>query len=428
MKLITFILSLFICLGAKASQPSWITSVGDLEIVADGPEGAFVQYAKINGKLIRVYGVEHIKKSLHQVPLSGFASDDALILSNTDQLTSMAQATTQDFSWSTGPKQALVIRVDFPDVPANLTQDYVQTIMDGQVNPYFQRSSYSATSLITTVTRVYRMPHASNYYAGNTGFSRIISDSDAAASADYNFDSFDRLLIQSPHFINASGGVASTGISFVHGKSSWIGSDKFGASVIAHELGHTYGLWHASGWKVTDGNPISPAGKNAEYGDPSDIMGSENNILQQDYNPYDKHGLGWIPDAKITTVTAPGTYRVWAFDNSSALSSNRLALKIPRPSSASPNPSWDYWISIRRALKNMVHFYNGAYIQWGNFNTNFISKTYLIDLNTPGASFGDAPLSIGQTLHDPASGVSITPLDEGGTAPFQYMDIQVAFP
>jgi hypothetical protein len=346
-------------------------------------------------------------------------------------------------AWTTGTKNVLITRVDFSDLTGipeggQDTQTYVQNLADSQISPYYAQSSYGQTALVNTVTpKLYRMPQTAAYYATNGLNNLLVSDAENIAAADYTAPNYDRVII----LFSNLGGITNSQITY--GGLSDVGgpnvrcNGEFDFRVIAHELGHTYGLYHANLWAVTDGNPISPTGTDQtyisslnkstdNYGDDYDTMGANYaNDQRTDLNPNKKNILGWVTDAQVQTVTASGTYRIYRFDNSSG--TGTLALKIAK------DGVHNYWVCIRREFTDNASMQNGAYIVWAQ-NANNV--TDLLDMNTPGnqltPSSGspqgtdqDAALAVGASFTDSQANIAIRPLDDGGSAPNEYMDIEV---
>jgi uncharacterized delta-60 repeat protein len=340
-------------------------------------------------------------------------------------------------TWAQGTKKVLIIRVDFSDktgVPVNptdsqsMTEDYIVNRFNSTngVSAFYQQCSYGKTALTISptvsgdspdVTGVLRMPSTAASYATAGNNSLLHSDARAAAiAAGFAVDSYDRIGVV---FANL-GSIASSKITYgglgdVIGTHFWI-NGYFDFSVVAHEIGHNYGLNHANLWKVTDSNPVSAAGTSTEYGDTFDIMGGGSTIEHQ-FSHWNKSMLQWIPDSSVTTISSGGTYRVYRFDHPSASFSNALALKIVR------NRTQDYWIGNRRATTN-ASLNNGAYILWG-YNDN--EQGNLLDMTTPGvATTHDEALAIGTTFTDSVAGITIKPLASGGTGGAdQWLDVQV---
>ena len=51
------------------------------------------------------------------------------------------------------------------------------------------------------------------------------------------------------------------------------------SSLMAHEIGHNLGLWHAERYMSRSEKPISEDGDVIEYGNPYSVMGSANDIV-----------------------------------------------------------------------------------------------------------------------------------------------------
>ncbi len=331
-------------------------------------------------------------------------------------------------SWTTGNKNVIVIRIDFSDLPGDphgreggqdYTAAYCQTLADSQVTPYYQQSSYGLTGLSNMVTtQLYRMPQSAAFYASNNADAQLHLDAEAAASGDYAVSNFDRVLVLFSPFDNLNTTEMNYGgLSDIGGRNVWINGE-FDFRIVAHELGHTYGLYHANLWQVSDGNPISPLGVNQEYGDVFDTMGANYaDDPRTDFNPWFKNLLGWIPDSQVRTVTQTGGYRINRFDNSSGVGT--LALKVVRDS------DHNYWVGARRNFTDNSSMEHGAYVIWG-YNQN--RQSDLLDLTTPGVNELDAALAVGATFTDPDTQIVISPVDGGGSPPNEYLDVQITIP
>src|SRR5215475_11854730 len=332
---------------------------------------------------------------------------------------------------SLGLKQVLLIRTQFPDLATSKTQADCQTAME-QVRQRYVRFSYGRTDMNVTVTAVaYMMPHPSIYYVTQSNreasLTALMNDAVAAASADYPVDqtggSYDfvgdyfSFIAPAPGY----GGVHTWG-SFGT-KWFWVSGpgtlQGLSPGLIGHEMGHAYGSRHASLWQTSDGNPVSATGELVEYGDLYDQMAGATAYSQPyiDFNPWVKWHFGWIDDAQVAIVTAPGTYQFRIFRFDSAASTGLLAIKIPRGDGS------NYWIGIRRNWVTKPLEMTGAYIIWGYDVLN--NNSLLIDCNTSGSDISDSALQVGQTLNDAPHGITITPLAIGGSDPDQYMDVQV---
>lgn len=326
-------------------------------------------------------------------------------------------------AWTTGLKNILIIRVDFSDLPgAPYTAAYIQSLADTQISPYYLKSSYQLTSMINTVTtQVYRMPQTANYYAVNGANDQLHSDAESAASANYTLANYDRIILVFSSLGSISGSqITYGGLAQVGGPDVWCNGE-FDFRVIAHELGHTYGLYHGNLWQVSDGNPISPGGIDTEYGDDFDTMGANfANDQSTDFNPWFKNYLGWLANTQVVNVSTSGTYRVYAFDHNNylAAAAETLGLKIVKDS------TYNYWIGCRADFTNNASMTNGVYVIWGY---NYDRQSDLLDMTTPGNSDQDAALAVGAIFNDPAAAITFHPLTRAGVPPNDYYDVQIIF-
>ncbi len=359
--------------------------------------------------------------TLRPVPVAAIPAGDSPVSSTADFLVEASPAT----AWTVGAKSVLVIRVDFSDLTGDprrgstiYTPAYVQSLADTAIKPYYAQSSFGQTSITTTVSsQVYRMPQTATSYATAGANTQLHSDARTAAGANFDVNSYDRIVV----LFSTLGGISGSQITYgglaqVGAKNVWV-NGYFDFRVVAHELGHTYGLRHANLWQVTDGNPVSATGTSTEYGDDFDTMGANfADDRRTDFNPWFKNLLGWAADSQVQTITTNGTYRLNRFDNTTG--TGILGLKLTRDSTR------NYWVGVRRNFTTNASMQHGAYVIWG-YNSSTASD--LLDTTTPGASDADAALATGATLLDTAGNISIRTVAEGGTAPNEYLDVQVTF-
>lgn len=333
---------------------------------------------------------------------------------------------------TTGTIKTLVIRIDFPDKPGltddvlrgqDITVPFAQAQMQIVAN-YITASSYGNAKLDSTISaKIYRAPKNGVFYQDSPGgFEQFIDDAKKLASADYQLDTFDKLI-----FCNA--GLDKPNFDF-NGVVSKLGDKEVEVNgtmeflTVAHELLHGLGLQHSDSWVVPDGNAISANGRDLDYGDRFDIMGSPPKRDDKwDINPWYKQRLNWIPDSAVRVVTGPGTYRINRCDGDK--NDGILALKIRKDANR------DYWVCIRRKPDAATYplVTSGTVVFWGGPNNDFASM--LLDLNTPSgeiASNDDAPLALNQTFTDPALNLTIKPLVNGGTPGNEFVDVQITLP
>jgi len=403
--------------------------VFDLRRAADKTNTQSAVFGEMGGRIYRFASTEQLRQveaglDAAESGIGPYPAEPAAILMNeVAPGNSSTNLPNPPSAWTTGGKNVLIIRVDFSDKSgAPYSAAVVQSLADMQISPYYLKSSYQLTSLTNTVTSlVYRMPQTAAYYATNDANDQLHSDAETAASANYTLANYDRIIVVFSSLSSIAGSqITYGGLAQVGGPDVWCNGE-FDFRVIAHELGHTYGLYHGNLWQVNDGNSISSSGVDTEYGDDFDTMGANfANDQGTDFNPWFKNDLGWIADTQVMNVTTSGTYRVYAFDHNNYLAApgETLGLKIVKDS------THNYWLGCRGDFTNNGSMTNGVYVIWGY---NYNRQSDLLDMTTPGSSDQDAGLAVGAVFNDPAAAITLHPLARGGAAPNAYYDIQVIF-
>jgi len=424
--------------------------------VNEGPEPTVVQ---LGNDYVRLCSAAHIKNFASQAenaetaagPYKGAVS---LAWGGDSTAGSSGVSGRPDSSWTHGSKKVLIIRVDFSDLPgtpvnliggAAIDAALASSVFDGPsgIETYFQENSFGKTTLNfisgSDVTPILRLPQTASYYAvGNaSGAYNTTLHTDArvlATAAGYPESSYDRIGVVYSSLTSLPGSkITYGGLGNIEGKNFWI-NGYFNFGLIAHEIAHTYGLYHANWWKPSDGSTLGTAADLAlspgdgtysntsiEYGDSYDILGTSSSAdLRYHLNAWFKNLLQWLPDTAVTNVTASGIYRIARFDHTSAdYTTNKLALKIARDSTRT------YWVSLRKQFSGVsptTNLNNAAYILWG-YHSNRASD--LIRCAGSSANTESAGLAVGQTLTDSLGGVTITVLSAGGSSPNEYLDVQV---
>jgi hypothetical protein len=217
--------------------------------------------------------------------------------------------------------------------------------------------------------------------------------------------------------------VGWAGLASVGGGDYWL-NNVADLTTVTHEFGHIYGLSHANFWETNNASVVG-TGTDENYGDRYDIMGS-GKAPQAYFHPQGLVKLNWLETTNWTDITASGKYRINRFDHENA-SGNR-GLRISRNGGA--NDGY-YWLGYRQAIDSNNYLKNGAYLLWERAESeNSKKQSWLID-TTP-ASFSDAKddkkdagIVLGQTYSDSSANIHITTLAKGGTAPNEWLDIQV---
>ena len=320
---------------------------------------------------------------------------------------SAAVAPTPD-GWTLGKKTVLYIRVQFADQTAEPETRKDAKRKMAAVNRFFVENSYGALSLKTKLTRTYVLPGTDAEYIA-LGIGAIRDDALAAALADgKDYLRYDLDVIQ-----YAGGPSGFGGTAVINGRGCWLRDT--GAGIAIHELGHNLGLHHANAWVTSDESVIGP-GVHLEYGDAFDTMGPAIGDIWH-FNARQKAVLQWLGASDLHTVTASGSYRIFAHDTTDAADEVR-AIKIQRDS------SFDYWLELRQLFTGNRWSMDGAGLRRARFVNDSVG-TQLLDA-TPGSPEGtlDSPLVIGRTFSDPEAGIHVTPVGKGGTEP-ESLDVVV---
>ena len=259
------------------------------------------------------------------------------------------------YAWSRGPKNLLVIKPYFSDLPGTLYTDAEIIAAVAEANVFYEDNSQGQTSLSPTIipSNLLMPSTAASYELSGMrlGHARIRDDAkDAARDYDmtmggsgmYDPDGYDRVLVLTPQLFEDPYANAALG-----GKSVVISGERIALQTLAHELGHTYGFIHSAFWSVLFGeDPIGP-GVSQEYGDIWDMMGIASAIDRTDedprrrhFNAYWKSRAGWLPTAAIADGTSGGTFRLYRHDAADAVGLRAIQI-VARDGTT-------YWLGMRR--------------------------------------------------------------------------------
>lgn len=464
--------------AVEAALEERVSGTGRLSVLAvlpipgkSKPDRSVIRSVSLAGREYHAYVPEAVAKlpTIADFPVDGISVDQDLAVAETPEghafdghaYGDSSQGTDTvtgkpSPSWTRGPKKILMIRVDYSDLPGAPVIAGTSTAITNAVGAglftdpngiadFFAACSYNQASLVMSqsdVSPVYRLPQTASYYAqGNGSYSysgSIRNDALALASANYNLSQYDRIGVVTSDLSQVPGSkVGFAGVAEIDGRNFLInGFYKF--YVVAHELAHTFGIYHANWWKPMNGTSIGTEAEmllniyngadgnvNIEYGDDYDIMGgTETGTNAQDYryqlNPWFRSVLSWLPNTGVQNIQTSGTYRVYRFDHPAAdVVNHAVALKFSR------DLLREYWISYRKQpYPGATNINNGAYIQFAPFVNR---APALIACNNPGVNVKSAALEVGQSLVDSAAGITITTVAQGGAAPNEYLDVQVTF-
>lgn len=309
--------------------------------------------------------------------------------------------------YAAGAQSTAVILVNFQDkVTSPQTPATVQSLVFGQVSNFLLENSFQTTSLAGKVFGWYTIPVAST----NCDIGAIKTYAQkAAAAGGADLSAYSRFIYIFPN--TAACGWAGYGMIGGSPTDAWI-NGYFDRRVIAHEVGHNLGLFHAHsqdcGGAVTTGTCTT-----SEYGDLVDTMGWG---LYGHFSAYQKEALGWLNYGgmpPITTVQASGTYTLAPYVGSTG---GARALKILKSTNPSTGEKTWYYLEYRQptgfdsSLAGNGNLTSGVTIRTGSAS----GGVFLLDM-TPGSDgsseyndLKDGALAVGRTYTDSAAGFSAT--------------------
>lgn len=322
---------------------------------------------------------------------------------------------------SVGNVRVLVIPLTFADQNDVPSSESVLYQMMRDIGDHFALASYGKLTLIPTITPPIKLPHNEAWYVqkdtsnGGTIDGLGLEHSHARAEAralGYDDNQFDCVVVR------LRGGPRATG-GWGGGSSVWTYSD--GSGVVAHELGHVFGLGHANFWN-TSGTSAIGVGVNEEYGDSYDLMGG-GGIPNGHYSPQGKNQVRWLPDTFLTEITTSGIYQIHAHDQPVLDPAERYALQIRKDS---VHTYWGELRSVYTGSTSRPWADYGLVLGW-KFSGGGGGYRQLID-TTPGSPFGkdDAPISLGRTFSDYEAGIHITALAVHPATNLESKSIDVA--
>ena len=339
-------------------------------------------------------------------------------------------------NFTPGAKKVLVLLVQVAGQPAPGSADAIRNVMftaPNSVNQFIQEETYGQVSLTGKLRSdgdVFGPYVVQNSPSGGCNDVNWGTQAEAQfkAATGYNAETWDNVVVvfQFPFATCAFTGQGEIGQlpdnPLGPARHAWVNAVLSNGvptvSVVAHELGHNFGVDHAGGLVCSNSTgPISfsevcaanpdpqPDGAtDTQYLDPFDVMG--NGIHEE--NGYHRWESGWMPSSSVQTVTRSGTYLLAPLE---AASSAVQLYEVPRIAGA---PS--YWLDFRQPFGTYFDDFspfdpavNGVTIRYANSSTMpHPSKSWLIDTNPETSTFADAPLGVGRTFSDEY--VSITTL------------------
>ncbi|MEO8347032.1 MAG: FG-GAP-like repeat-containing protein [Betaproteobacteria bacterium] len=301
-----------------------------------------------------------------------------------------------------------------PFTPAAVNTAMFGALPTKSVKEYYNEASYNQQGLTGTVATSATggflqasvlAPPCTNYGAIGT------AAANAARLRGYPIDASGNPLAPYTGLLYVFNNVPScgwSGLAYVGWARAWI-NNTTSLLVIAHELGHNFGLLHAGSLRCTGATiGCGASGSVSEYGDPFSGMGNNN---AGHFNAAQKDILGWIAPSTVKThAGGTTTYTLSPIETGSQTS---YAVKVP-----TANSNRTYWIEYRQPTgSNFDSFIvppsfpnNGAQIriEYPFEKSSGSDDTEILDMTPATSSFGDAALVVGAAAFvDPSTNVSI---------------------
>jgi hypothetical protein len=359
---------------------------------------------------------ELVKKTKAAINVSGLKLDRQMALSGSAAIQTVADIpNTQNIP---GVKKAAVLMFNFADTPSGKAQPLTaaqarSTVFtaSNSVNNFYQTSTFNKQSL---TGKLQSDGDVFGWYTINTPSSNCDTDTwtplakTAAQNAGVDLSGYDNIIMVFPY----NGICGWSGLGELMGANSWInGAVNFTNHPITHELGHNYGLMHASTEDCTGtGNQrvmISSTCTVSEYGDFYDPMG---NLAFYNFNNYNKGRLGVYSASNTQTVSANGTYTILPEEQAT---NGVVALRIPKNNKF-------YYLEYRTSSDAYDSFTNidtvdkGVGIRIGS-DYSQLDYTYSLDGTLGNTTPYDRALPVGQTFTDSTLGISVKTLSVGST-------------
>ncbi len=318
---------------------------------------------------------------------------------------------TMQLANTTGEQKTLVVLVNFQNNPSSqpYTVDAVRNLIFGNVSNFFFESSYQRMWLAGDVYGWFTIPMNSTV-CDTLGMAQYANAAAVAAGADLS--AYSRYVYVFPNNACSWPGItlkSSDSLPRVYLNGSFNFKDA------AHELGHSFGLYHSSSLDCG----AASIGSNctvSEYGDKFDEMGGGT----YHFNAYQKERLGWLSSGTATptivTVVESGTYFIEPLETLSAGGAKALkVLKSVDP--VTGDKTW-YYVEFRQpvgfdsALASNGNVVNGLLVhQATQFSNSFnLFFSYLLDMTPETSTWLDPALAVGRTFQDGTAGFSATPV------------------
>jgi hypothetical protein len=406
--------------GVRAGLPAMLTRYleqdvrveGTLEILhEDGIDGSRFRYflESPNGRLSLHFATHAPDNVLTgaKVLVSAVQIDGMLALGGS---TSVQQTAAGPLPNTFGAQRTVVLLVNFSDNPQQpYAPEEARAAIFQTTSDFFRENSYQQTWLDGNVFGWFTIPlnSATCDYASIASYAQS-----AATAAGVDLSNYTHRVYAFPQSACGWWGLSSVG---GNPSQSWI-NGSFELAVLAHELGHGQGLWHAHSLDCGTTTIVASGCTSNEYGDIVDMMGASS---WAHYSAFQKERLGWLnynASPPITTVVADGTYPIEAYESTG---SGPKALKILKSTDPATGQRTWYYVEFRQPI-GFDSFLSEPSVGAQNVTTGVLVHTgsesggnsaFLLDMTPATAMYYwwyDPALAVGQTFTDLDTGLAIT--------------------
>ncbi|MEM7481005.1 MAG: hypothetical protein AAF481_07500 [Acidobacteriota bacterium] len=289
----------------------------------------------------------------------------------------------------------------------------------GGLDHYWREVSYDAIDIVgSTAVAWVTLPRVRTQYVptpgsgNNANLGLLFSDCTAAADSLVDFSNggspFEgiNLMFNATLDCCAWGGSRFATLDGVSKswRSTWNPPWAFAQeAVIAHEMGHGFGLPHSN----------NSDGDSDPYDSPWDVMSAATSYTVNDstygrlgkhINSYHKNRLDWIPANRIFTVANDGSFTVTVDNLARASTSNYRMIRIPLGGAT------EYTVETRDQTGNYDGNVPGRAVIIHHVDPSRAADAEVIDADVPPATFSDNEGSmwkVGETYVDTANEISI---------------------
>jgi chitodextrinase len=297
-----------------------------------------------------------------------------------------------------GTKTVAVLLFNFSN---NTSQPWTTSTVRGvvfdnanSVDEYYRDASYGQLALTGDVFGWYTIPSTNAGCAFTTWANQARA---AAQAAGMPLGNYTYTVYAFPQ----ASSCGWAGLAYLPGTGSWI-NGAMTLRVVSHELGHNFGVHHASTLACTGGT-FTGSCTQSEYGDPFTVMGSAQTRHHVNWH---RAQMAWFADTQ--TVTTTGTYLL----SPAELTGTPRMLRVARGDGSYLNLEFRQPWGIFDNFGAGDPVVNGVSIRIAPELTSLV-QSKLVDANPATSTFTDAALGVGSTVSDPLTGVSITTTSVG---------------